>query len=126
MGASQKQKRKSLANGAVKDFEPSLVPRFTLACSVQGSLGSIRVGHSRSPTRPGECQNCRASTNHGSLARFGEYDFQLQDILFKISVTFCFPLYNLHYPQLIDYTVYHFEISHKPGALSQIISGLQR
>ena len=41
MGASQKQKRISLANGAVKDFEPSLVPKFTLACSVQGSLGSI-------------------------------------------------------------------------------------
>ena len=84
---------------------------------------TVRVGHKRSPTRPGECQNCRVSTNHGSLARFGEFDFQLQDILFKISITFYFPPYNLHYLQLIDYTVYHFEISHKRGALSQIISG---
>ena len=37
-------------------------------------------------------KNCRASANHGSLARFGEYDFHIQNMLFKISVTFYFPL----------------------------------
>ena len=72
-------------------------------------------------TRPGECQKCWASTNHRSLARFGEYDFQLQNILFKISVTLCFSLKNnLHCPQLIAYNGCHFEIFHKPGALLQI------
>ena len=51
-----------------------------------------RVGHWRSPAGPGKCQELSSSTNHGSLARFGEYHFHIQNILFKTSVTFYFPL----------------------------------
>lgn len=35
-----------------------------------------RVGNQCTPTCPGECENCWASTNHGSLAQFGECNFQ--------------------------------------------------
>ena len=52
-----------------------------------------RVGHWRSPFRPGEFQSGWASTNQGSLAQFGEYGFHTGTIyLFKINVTFHFPL----------------------------------
>ncbi len=52
------------------------------------------------------------STNQGSLARFGEYDFHIHTILFKISATFTFPfrkIYTVH--KLKAYQ--HFEISNK-------------
>ena len=39
------------------------------------------------PLSQASVKNCWASTNHGSLAQFGEYDFDIQNILFKINVT---------------------------------------
>ena len=37
-----------------------------------------------SPARSGECKNCWASISHGTLARFGKYNYHIQNILFKI------------------------------------------
>ena len=38
-----------------------------------------RVGNWHAPARSGEYENC-TSTSHKSLARFGEYDYHIQNI----------------------------------------------
>ena len=68
-------------------FQEILMPLVAMQLCVYLSimLGARPLAHA-------SVRNCQASTNHGSLAQFGEYDFHIQNILFKISVTVYFPL----------------------------------
>ena len=92
-----------------------------VSCSGDKKLIFTGLDISARPLAQASVKTVRRVQIADHLPGFGKYDFQLQNILFKISVTLCFPRKNnLHCPQLIAYNVYHFEISHKPGALSQI------